>query len=295
MASLTPGFRVGHWTNPEAETGCSVILPPPGNVTSCDIRGSSPSSRELILLDPDRRLTEVHGIVLTGGSAFGLASAQGVVEWLAERGIGYQTPITPVPIVPAAVIFDLGAGDPAVRPGPDAGRSACEAATEEIETGRVGAGAGATCGKWAGIEYRAPGGLGVAHRKEGGAEVSALAVVNPVGDVIAEDGTVIAGTSSPDPQYRPPPPQRTAAAMNTVLCVVTTSASIDKREARWLAARGSDGIALSVRPAHTRYDGDVVFAVAAPPPKDSPEPNLDVLGMIATQAVAAAVRDAVGG
>jgi L-aminopeptidase/D-esterase-like protein len=295
MASLTSGFRVGHWTNAEAETGCTVILPPPGNVTSCDIRGSSPSSRELILLDPDRRLTEVHAIVLTGGSAFGLAAAQGVVEWLAERGVGYQTPVTPVPIVPAAVIFDLAAGDPAVRPGPEAGRAACEAASEEVATGRVGAGTGATCGKWAGIEYRAPGGLGIATRGEDGAEVAALAVVNPVGDVIHEDGTVVAGTSSPDPHYRPPPPHRAAAAMNTVLCVVTTSASIDKREVRWLAARGSDGIPLSVRPAHTRYDGDVVFAVAAPVAKDRPEPNLDVLGMIATQAVAAAVRNAVGG
>src|ERR671914_815174 len=110
MPLLPHGFSIGHWTHAEAQTGCTVVLVPPGNVASCDIRGSSPSSRELVLLDPDRRLTEIHAVVLTGGSAFGLASAQGVVEWLAERGVGYQTPVTVVPIVPAAVIFDLGAG-----------------------------------------------------------------------------------------------------------------------------------------------------------------------------------------
>src|SRR3972149_6638153 len=110
--SLGFGFKVGHYTDVEALTGCTVVLPPPGNVTSCDIRGSSPGSRELVLLDLDRRLTETHGIVLTGGSAFGLASADWVAAWLAERGIGYQTPVATIPIVPAAVVFDLGSGDP---------------------------------------------------------------------------------------------------------------------------------------------------------------------------------------
>lgn len=120
--SLGFGFKVGHWTDEQARTGCTVVLPPAGNVTSCDIRGSSPSTRELAHLDLERRLTEVHAIVLTGGSAFGLATADGVVAWLAERGIGYQTTVAAVPIVPAAVILDLGHADPTIRPGPDQGR-----------------------------------------------------------------------------------------------------------------------------------------------------------------------------
>lgn len=292
MSSLGFGFRVGHWTDEAARTGCTVVLPPRGNVTSCDIRGSSPSSRELALLDPDRRLTEVHGILLTGGSAFGLAAAQGVVEWLAEHGIGYETPVTPVPIVPAAVIFDLGEGAPDVRPGPDAGRAACADARESpVATGRIGAGAGATAGKWAGREHAVPGGLGIATVEQRGTAVSALAVVNPVGDVVADDGSVIAGTTAPE-QSAVPAPTHPALPTNTVLAVVALRANVDKRDARWLAARGSDGITLAVRPAHTRYDGDVVFAVTAP--GESTEPaDLDLLGALATRAVAEAIRGAV--
>lgn len=291
--TLGPDFRVGHWTDEDALTGCTVVLPPPGNVTSCEIRGASPSSRELVLLHPDRKLTEVHGIVLTGGSAFGLAAAHGVVEWLSERGTGYATGIVPVPIVPAAVIFDLGRGRADVRPGPREGRAACEAATgSTFATGRIGAGAGATVGKWAGREYASPGGLGAATAEEEEARVSALAVVNSVGDVVDVDGRMIAGTTAPEPTYRPPLPPE-AVPLSTVLAVVTSVAHLDKRDARWLAARGADGITVSVRPAHTRYDGDVVFACVAPPAPGRPSVNLDVLGCLATAAVADAVRDAV--
>ena len=292
--SLLPGFRVGHWTDEGAATGCTVVLPPPGNVSSCDIRGSSPSSRELALLHPDRKLTEIHGLLLTGGSAFGLAAAQGVVEWLSEKGIGYQTNITPVPIVPAAVVFDLGTGDPFVRPGPLDGRAACDGAREAgVLTGRIGAGAGATVGKWAGREFAAPGGLGIARIEESGHVVAALAVVNAVGDVVDEDGRVLQGTSAPDPTYLPPLPPDGDVPSDTVLAVVVTNAALGKRAVRWLAARGSDGITVSVRPAHTRYDGDVVFAVAGPAAPEAGPANLDVLGYLATKAVAAAVRNAV--
>lgn len=291
--SLGFGFKIGHWTDRNAETGCTVVLPPPGNVASCDIRGSSPSSRETELLHPDRKLTEIHAVLLTGGSAFGLAAAQGVVEWLAERGIGYRTGVTPIPIVPAAVIFDLAGGDPSTRPGPAAGRAACDAAAEETEVGRVGAGTGATVGKWAGFEYRSQGGLGIARAERSGLEVSALAVVNAVGDVLARDGSVLAGTTAADPSYAAPVPPEGEMPMNTVLAVVATRASLDKREARFLAARGSDGITISVRPAHTRYDGDVVFAVAAPETERTSAAQLDVLGHLATEAVADAVRAAV--
>ena len=296
VRALSPGFRVGHWTDESARTGCTVVLPPAGNVASCDIRGSSPSSRELALLHPDRKLTEVHAVLLTGGSAFGLAAAQGVVEWLAERDVGYQTGIAPVPIVPAAVVFDLGTGDPSRRPGPAEGRAACDDATEgPTATGAVGAGTGATVGKWAGRDFGVRGGLGVGRAEEGGHSVAALAVVNAVGDVIDADGEVIAGSTSPDPSYRPALPEEPGFPANTVLTVVTAPAALDKRAVRWLAARGSDGITVSVRPAHTRYDGDVVFAVAAPsdPGTTSGAADLDVLGYLATRAVAAAVRDAV--
>ena len=293
IASLGPGFRAGHWTDEQARTGCTVVFPPPGNVASVDIRGSSPSSREIEHLHPDRKMTEIHALVLTGGSAFGLAAAQGVVDWLSEQDIGYQTPIVRVPIVPAAVIFDLGAGDPAVRPGPDAGRAACEAADETIPTGRVGAGAGATVGKWAGFEHHSPGGLGLGRAADGALEVRALAVVNAVGDVLDSDGTVIAGTTAPQPRYRGPGGPGAEVPTNTVLALVTVTASLDKRDVRFLASRGSDGITVAVRPAHTRYDGDVVFAVAAPGAAPSTPFELDVLGHLATAAVADAVRNAV--
>jgi L-aminopeptidase/D-esterase-like protein len=294
MASgLGPGWRIGHWSDPGALTGCTVLLPPPGNVCSCDIRGSSPGSRELALLHPDRRLTEVHGILLTGGSAFGLAAADGVVGWLEEQGIGYETRAARVPIVPAAVVFDLGAGDPAARPGPVQGRLACEAAAQgEPPTGRVGAGAGATVGKWAGLEHAVAGGFGFGEAEESGFRAAAVAVVNSVGDVLARDGSVVAGTASPRPvRVRPPPAD--PAPTNTVLALVAVEGSFDKRDVRWLAARGSDGITIAVRPAHTRYDGDVVFAVATPGTAPSRPEDLDVLGPLATDAVAAAVRAAV--
>ncbi len=291
---LGRGWRVGHWTDSRARTGCTVLLPPPGNVCSCDIRGSSPSSRELALLDPDRRLTEVHAVLLTGGSAFGLAAAEGVVEWLEERGVGYETPVARVPIVPAAVVFDLGAGDSRTRPGRDDGRRACEAAAEgPPQVGPVGAGAGATVGKWAGREHGVAGGFGFGDAEEAGCRAAAVAVVNAVGDVLADDGTVLAGTTAPPEQRKPPPKEGSPLPANTVLALVAVEGTFDKRDVRWLASRGSDGITVAVRPAHTRYDGDVVFAVAAPGAGDSKPADLDVLGPLATAAVAAAVRDAV--
>ncbi|MEA2460863.1 MAG: hypothetical protein QOH90_1040 [Actinomycetota bacterium] len=261
-------------------------------MASCDIRGSSPGSRELEVLDVARKLTEIHAVLLTGGSAFGLAAADGVMSWLAERDVGYRTPIAVVPIVPAAVVFDLGSGNPAARPDASAGRTACDAASASVATGAVGAGTGCTVGKWAGREFASPGGLGIAHASEAAWEASALAVVNAVGDVLADDGTVVAGTTASTKEYHPPLPEGAFDKENTVLAVVAVNAVLEKREVQWLAARGSDGITISVRPAHTRYDGDVVFAIAAPGPVAGPQ-DLDVLGHLATRAVAEAVRNAV--
>ena len=289
-ATLGPGFRVGHWTDTDARTGCTVILPPRGNVTSCDIRGSSLASRELISLAPHRPRTEIHALVLTGGSAFGLATADGVMRWLESEGIGYETPVGLVPIVPTAGIFDLGAGRADVRPGPDEGRAACAAAVDSFETGRVGAGTGATVGKWGGPEFAGPGGLGAARIEEAGHTVHALAVVNPVGDVIAEDGRVLAGTTAPDPERAWREARDLRSPTNTVLAVVTIEGTLQKREVAWLAARASDGVTVSIRPAHTRYDGDVSFAIAAPGPNPA---DVDVLGALVPRAVAAAIRAAV--
>ena len=293
---LSPGIRVGHWTAPSGASGCTVILPPSGNVTSYDLRGSSPGSRELATLDPDRQRTEVHGILFSGGSAFGLAAADGVVRWLEEHDIGFRTPIATIPIVPTAVIFDVGAGDRDSRPGPDAGYAACEASsTASITTGRVGAGTGATAGKWAGREYFVPGGLGIAAARDRELEVSALAVANPFGDVVGEDGRVLAGSTSPDPQMRPPPADP-RVGWNTVLAAVTTVARLGRGDVRFLAARASDGITQAIRPAHTRYDGDVAFAVAVPPDGEGPSTaELDRLAVLATMATAAAIRAAATG
>jgi L-aminopeptidase/D-esterase-like protein len=294
VSSLGFGFRVGHWTNEDGGTGCTVVIPPRGNVTSVEIRGSSPGSRELVSLDPSRRLDEVHAVMLAGGSAFGLSAAQGAMEWLEEKGIGYETPIATIPIVPSAVVFDLGTISGRARPGPAEGRAACDAAVEDaIPTGRVGAGTGATVGKWTGRDYLAPGGLGIGSAENGEAKVTALAVVNAIGDVLAEDGTVLAGTSAPSPTFSLGASPEPAAPENTVLVVVATRANLAKREVHFLAGRGADGVTATVRPAHTRYDGDVAFAIAAPAGDGAATPNVDLLGLLAREAVTTAVRNAV--
>jgi L-aminopeptidase/D-esterase-like protein len=291
MSGLLRGFKVGHFTDEAAGSGCTVVLPPAGNVSSCDVRGSSPSSRELELLHPDRRLEEVHAILLTGGSAFGLAAADGVVAWLAEQKRGYLTTAGVVPIVPAAVIFDLRL-EGSSPPDASAGRRACEQAGEDgVATGLVGAGRGATVGKWAGREHAVAGGFGLGHADSDGMRVGAVAVVNPVGDVVSLQGEVLAGTRVPRPRFTGPGPPEEQVPTNTVLALLAVEATLDKRAVRWLAGRGSDGVTLSVRPAHTRYDGDVTFACAAP--SEGPPADLDVLGRLATEAVAAAVRSAV--
>lgn len=286
--SLGPEFKVGHWTHPSGRTGCTVVLPPSGNVASCEVRGSSPGSREIEQLRTDLRLTEVHALLLTGGSAFGLAAADGVMRWLAERDIGYRTPVAVVPIVPTAVIFDLGRASEVPPPGPAEGRAACDAASDDVEIGRVGAGAGAVVGKWAGIEHGSPGGVGIGAAEQEGLSVRALAVVNAIGDVLAEDGSVLAGTTAVDAVYRgrPAPPE---PALNTVLVSAVTNARLDKRDVHWLAGRAADGVTATIRPAHTRYDGDIAFFVAGP----GPEADVDVLGYLATIAVKRAVRAAV--
>jgi L-aminopeptidase/D-esterase-like protein len=295
------GVHVGHVTR--AGTGVTVLLFPVGAIGSVEVRGGAPATRETDLLDPMRTVARVDALVLSGGSAFGLAAADGVVRYLAERGQGFATAGGPVPIVPAACIFDLveaNAPPPGAADGYDAAIAAARA--EPIATGRVGAGAGATVGKWRGREGAVPGGLGVASTTIDGVQVGALAVVNALGDVVAADGTVLAGSTAPEtePGFPTPEPFEEGRA-NTTLVVVVTDAVLDKGECFLMAQSAHDGFARALRPAHTRFDGDIAFAVAtggvfAPAtgaPASEPAPSLDRLLLAAADVVAAAIRNAV--
>ncbi|MGB2957834.1 MAG: P1 family peptidase [Bacteroidota bacterium] len=298
-AVLPDGFAVGHWEDPEGATGCTVILCPERTVGGCDVRGSSPGSRETALLASEKTMQEVHAVLLAGGSAFGLAAADGVMRYLEEKGRGYGTPWGKIPIVPAAVIYDLNIGSSLVRPTAEAGYSASLAASSEpSRQGSVGAGMGATVGKWAGVAGRMRGGLGIATARLEALLVSALVVVNAVGDVLDASGAVLAGARSggggwsadEDPLRRlrlgrPPFTDMT----NTTLAVLATNARLSKVDANRLAQRGHDGMARSIKPVHTSYDGDIVFGLAA----GSVDVPFDVVAELGADAVTEAIRNAV--
>jgi L-aminopeptidase/D-esterase-like protein len=258
-----PGIRVGHWTDATGLTGCTVVLCPPGTVGSGEVRGGAPGTRETDLLRPGTLVQEVHAVLLTGGSAFGLAAADGVMRYLEERGIGFDARVARVPIVPAAVLLDLGVGDPASRPGLDAGYAACAAAGEQVAEGNVGAGAGATVAKLHGIEAAVKGGLGTASRSDADLVVGSMAAVNAFGEVIAEDGSVLAGArGGPWPGEEE---EGSLPGMNTTLLVVATNAKLSKERAHLLALAAHDALAEAIRPAHTMWDGDTAFALATGP------------------------------
>jgi L-aminopeptidase/D-esterase-like protein len=296
MLTSVPGFKVGHYTDLEGITGCTVILCPPKTRASCEVRGASPGSRELALLAPDKSMQEVHAILLTGGSAFGLAAADGVVKWLEEHGIGYQTPWAKIPIVPAAVVFDLNVGRSDVRPDANAGYRACQSATSgAIQEGNVGAGTGATVGKWKGPEYWMKGGVGSASKAVGDCVVGVLAVVNAVGDVSGTDGKIIAGAMKPTGEFlADSEPRRFARGKllektNTTLVVAATNAALTKVELHRIAQRMHDGLARAVTPAHTSYDGDATFACSW----GNVETDLDVVAELAAELTAESIRRAV--
>jgi L-aminopeptidase/D-esterase-like protein len=278
MITAIDGIRVGHWTDAVGKTGCTVVLPPPGTIGSVDVRGGAPGTRETDLLRPGMLVQEVHAVLLAGGSAFGLAAADGVMRWLEDRGIGFDTGVARVPIVPAAVVFDLAVGDRAARPGPEAGLAACRGAAKGVGQGPVGAGTGATVG-----EDRVPGGVGSAAVSEAGITVGAVAVANPFGAVVDDDGVPIAGRI---PAEDVPPPW---PAGNTVIAVVATDASLPKEDLHRLAGDAQRGVARAVRPAHTMWDGDTVFTLATGRIEASP-PDL---GHLAEEALARAIRRAV--
>ena len=282
------GVRVGHVTR--GSTGVTVLLFPAGTVGSAEVRGGAPATREFDLLDPSRLVGRIDALVFAGGSAFGLAAADGVMRYLVERGQGFATAGGPVPIVPAACIFDLvAASGPA--PNADDGDAAAVAAArdEPLATGRVGAGAGATVGKWRGRGFEVGGGVGVAATDVDGARVAALAVVNAVGDVVASNGAIVAGsTAPPDALPFPSPDPFEEMRANTTLAVVVTDARVDKPGCFLLAQSGHDGFARALRPAHTRFDGDLVVAAAT----GSVDANLDRLRVAAADVVADAIRAA---
>jgi L-aminopeptidase/D-esterase-like protein len=289
-----PDVRVGHWTG--EGTGVTVVLLPPETIGAAEVRGGAPATREITLLEPGRTVQHVDAVVFSGGSAFGLAAADGVMRALSERGRGFPTRGGTVPIVPGAAIFDLVAAG-GTRPGPEAGVAALDdtAGDDPVETGRVGAGRGATVGKWHGPDHLADGGLGFAATRVGEANVAAIAVVNAVGDVIADDGTVLAGSDAP-PGTEPFPDLAAFDAVpddhgvaNTTLVAVVTDARCSKGDCHLLAQSGHHGMARAIHPSHTRHDGDLVIALAT----GRVDTHIDRLRVVVTEVVAAAIRNAV--
>ncbi|GAA3954560.1 P1 family peptidase [Actinoplanes auranticolor] len=274
--------RAGHWTG--AGTGVTVILPPAGTVGSGEVRGGAPATREFALLEPTRLVDRVDAVVLSGGSAFGLAAAEGVMALLRERGSGFPTPAGPVPIVVGMALFD-----DSVRTGPPdaaSGRAAALAAYAgtELTGGRVGAGTGASTGKWRG--RLDPGGLGLAERQAGTARVAAVVAVNAWGDVLAPGGEPLFGDAPGAVR-----PQALYGMQNTTVAVVLTDARLSKNDCFLLAQSGHNGFARSIHPAHSRYDGDAVVALATGESKL--DADLDLLRAVTVETVAAAVRAAV--
>ncbi len=296
------GFRIGHWSNQAGRTGCTAIIAPEGTRGGVDVRGGGPGTRETEVIGPYAGTDRVSAVLLGGGSAYGLAAAEGVMRWLEERGMGYPTPAGVVPIVPAAIVYDLAEGDPAARPGADSGYAACEVATEGVpERGRVGAGTGTAASKLAGRENAVASGVGYAAAiGAGGLSVAALAVANPFGDVIGEDGQPVAlargatdSTADAIARLREAPDPFKAQPGNTTLACVMTDAPLDKAGCARVARAAAAGIARAVEPVFTDIDGDVVFCLAsgAGPPAD--RFTMLQAQTLAPRVVAAAIRDAV--
>jgi len=266
------GIRVGHASDQRALTGCSVVLCERGATAGASVRGWSPGTRETDLLRPGMLVEEVHALLLTGGSAYGLRAADGVMRWLEERGHGFNSGIARVPIVPAAVLFDLVVGDPRVRPDEAMGYQACSAATgAALPQGNVGAGTGASVGKLFGTKRAMKAGLGTASVRAGGLIVGALVAVNAFGDVIhPESGKIIAGLrtltgkelADSRQQMRNAMLRKVILGTNTVIGAIATNANLSKAEAGLVADAAHDGLARAVRPSHTLFDGDTFFALA---------------------------------
>ena len=292
------GLRVGHFTDRRRPTGCTVILAGSGAVCGVDVRGGAPGTRETDLLDPVNTVEAVHAVVLSGGSAFGLETATGVTRYLEEKGIGFPVGVGRVPIVPAAILFDLAVGDWKIRPDAAAGYEAARSAsTGPVPEGSIGAGAGATVGKLFGFEAAMRGGLGTASlRHAKGAVVAALVATNALGDVIDPDsGQVVAGArgrdgrvlGSVDALLAGAVPGRPLGGQNTSIGVVATNVALTKAEATKVAQMAHDGLARAIRPVHTPWDGDTLFALSTG--ELALEQPALLVGTLAAEAVARAV------
>jgi L-aminopeptidase/D-esterase-like protein len=297
------GFEVGHWSDPEGGTGCTVVLAPPETRGGVCVHGGGPGTRETDTLRPLANASEASAVLVTGGSAFGLAAADGVARWLEEHERGYVTPYGRVPIVPAAVIYDLPSGNGRSRPTAESGYAACEAAEAGVpERGAVGAGTGATVGKLLGRERASQGGVGYASLVTGtGHTVAAIATVNAAGDVIDEDGSVLAGPrGQADEELRgaeliaamEEPPQFRVPEGNSTPVVVCTDAPLDKRACSIVARAATAGMGRAIDPVFTPVDGDVVFCLASGRGEADQFAPFQI-GAAAATVTAAAIRDAV--
>lgn len=298
-----PGLKVGHWTDADAATGCTVILCGEGATAGVDVRGGAPGTREIALLDPICMVDKIHGLMLAGGSAFGLAAADGAMQWLEEQGFGFDVGVCKVPIVPSAILFDLPIGRADVRPTAQSGYAACVAASNDaVVEGCVGAGTGATIGKMFGFPFSTKGGVGSASRQlENGVIVAALVVVNAFGDVIdPENGQIIAGVRDRtsggfansmkivEARLGERLPEGTHFT-NTTLAVVATNVALNKSNCTKVAQMAHDGLARTIRPVHTLVDGDTVFALSL----GNKAGNAGHVGALAADVLAEAVIRAV--
>ncbi len=301
--SDVPGIKVGHWTNTKAVTGCTVILCEQGAVAGIDVRGSAPGTRETDALRPFSLVQQAHAVLLTGGSAFGLDAASGVMRYLEERGYGLNLGAVKIPLVPAAVLFDLFIGEAKVRPGAEEGYQACLAATDgEIAEGSVGAGTGATVGKILGRQRATKGGLGTASQQIGDdTVVAAIVVVNAFGDVVnPTTGEILAGPrqaegggfSSTVELLKSGHTSINLLPTNTTIGVVATNAALGKGQVNKLAQMANSGLAQAIRPCHTMVDGDTLFALSLGESIES-EVNITQIGAVAADVVANAIVRAI--
>jgi L-aminopeptidase/D-esterase-like protein len=280
------GVEVGHWTDPVAATGVTVMSFPEPNVTAVELRGAAPGTREVGLLAPGMKVETIQALVFSGGSAYGLAAADGVMAALEADGRGHPKDPWVVPIVPAAIIFDLMVGDGSVRPGPKEGAAAYAARTRQpVATGTVGAGTGAAIGMWRGEEAARKGGVGSAAMMADDATVAALVVLNAGGDIFTLEGEALTGGS--------PVPSETMERRNTMeqttLVAIATDAAMRRVDLHRLCVRAHDALGACIRPVHTRYDGDAVFAVST----GSVAADLDLMGEAAFEVVGRAIESAV--
>ncbi len=296
------GFAIGHAQDAEAATGVTVVLAEAGAAAGVDVRGGGPATRETDLLRPENMVQAIHAVCLSGGSAFGLAAASGVMEFLEARGVGFETGVARVPIVCGASLFDLGVGSATVRPGAHMGRAACEAAlgccSGPLE-GNVGAGCGASVGKLLGPAQAMKSGIGCAAVQLGSLQVGAIIACNAAGNVMAEDGSVLAGARGEGGEPLQLPAlmaamaqavaDPAAAVMNTTIGCILTNARLTKAECTKLASTAHDGLARAIKPVHLSMDGDTLFAMAS----GKAEAPFDLVAMLAAQCVEDAVRRSV--